>query len=155
MVKRHRGVSTLALLATTGILALGYLGWTAYKKSEARAAQAQAAAMADQQLESAAKRWSDAMALAASTPRISLSGPIANLQTIRLEVQEMAVPNCLQDSRRHLVTGMNAGVEGMLTFMRQDVPKYEMDEFLASKTKVMADSVQQFRDRGKPCLGKF
>lgn len=148
---KTRGISTLAVLATAVVLALGYLGWNAYKKSEARAEQVQAVAVANTQLEKAVKRWSDAMSLAASTPRVGLAGPIAALQSIRLEVQEMAVPKCLHESRGFLVTGMNAGLEGMLAFMRQDVPKYEMDDYVAGKSKAMNESIQRFQDRSGVC----
>lgn len=65
-------------------------------------------------------RWDDANALASSTSRIALSGPLGELQSIRREAIAMAVPNCADEAHKHLVAYMNATIEGYLAFASQD-----------------------------------
>lgn len=63
-------------------------------------------------------KWSDASTLASSTARIALSGPVANLQTLRRETQAMIVPPCLDRAKATLLEGMGKEIEGFVIFMQ-------------------------------------
>jgi hypothetical protein len=63
------------------------------------------------------ERFADAVSLAGSTPRISLSEPIANLQEIRRDAEDLEVPSCLEDAHAQLIEYMDAYVEAYLSFL--------------------------------------
>lgn len=71
-------------------------------------------------------RWDDANAVASSSSRIALSGPLAELQAIRRDAIELAVPTCANEAHKHLVAYMNATIEGYLAFARQDDASVEL-----------------------------
>lgn len=148
---RNIGVSTLAVIGLLLIIGLGYTGWTAYKKAQDRAAFAAAVSSANEKLDKAKAQWVDALTIATSTPRIGLAVPITNLQKIRQEVQALDVPQCLSESKGHLVKGMNEGLDGMLTFMRNDMHKYELEEFTQNKAKLMAASFAEYSKKDTAC----
>lgn len=62
-------------------------------------------------------RWADAWALSGTTARIALSGPVADLQTIRRDVQFTQWPPCAQHAADLLMDGMNSEITGLLGFM--------------------------------------
>jgi hypothetical protein len=62
-------------------------------------------------------RWGDAVALVDSTPRIALSGPVGQLQTVRRDVESAQWPLCARRAADLLVQGMNAEIEGYLGLM--------------------------------------
>lgn len=65
-------------------------------------------------------RWDDANALASTTSRIALSGPLGDLQSIRREAVALTVPSCADEAHTHLVAYMNATIDGYLAFASQD-----------------------------------
>jgi len=72
------------------------------------------------QLDAQTTAWDDAIAIANSTSRISLSGPISNLQNIRREVSNLDYPVCAQFVYQHALEYMNSTIEGFLSFMSDD-----------------------------------
>lgn len=62
-------------------------------------------------------RWDDAAQVAGSTARVSLSGPVAQLQAIRRETQALVVPPCLERGKAEMIKGMEAKIDGVLGFM--------------------------------------
>jgi len=59
-------------------------------------------------------RWEDAYVLALYTPAISLAPVIANMQSIKREVDALSVPACLSNSKQVLMDGMNAVIDSFL-----------------------------------------
>jgi|SRR6185369_5301147 len=62
-------------------------------------------------------RWKDAQALAGNTPRLTLSGPIASMQTLKQEASALVVAKCLQIPKNFLTLGMSQIIDGYLAFM--------------------------------------
>ncbi len=62
-------------------------------------------------------RWDDAVTIATSTARMSLSTPIANLQAIKRDATALTVPPCLAAGKTALIKGMELMLEGYLEFM--------------------------------------
>lgn len=128
----HRGKSSagvviaVLLAATLGGLAWGTQAWM----------QRQAQLEAKKQLEIAAERrhreieqgvaalkaiedkWDDALDLARSTPRISLSGPVGNMQALVREAGSLALHECLAPAKELLLKSMSLELERLLLFMR-------------------------------------
>jgi len=67
-----------------------------------------------------AERWDDAMAVAQSTSRMALAGPISDLQAIKRDTGALGVPECLEPAKTTLVKSMDYGIDGMISFMGQD-----------------------------------
>lgn len=62
-------------------------------------------------------RWTDAVKVADSTSRGSLSGPLLQLQAVRREARDLTVPPCLTTGQAELVKGMDLTIQGFLDFM--------------------------------------
>jgi len=62
-------------------------------------------------------RWDDAMAIADSTARINLAGPVSTLQEIRREAASLDVPECAAKAHEGLIEAMEHYIEGFLAFM--------------------------------------
>lgn len=75
------------------------------------------AAAAKSTLEKLYLRWQDAERLALSTPFLALSGPVATLQSLRREAEDIDVPPCLLVARAKLAGGMKRTVDGFLSGM--------------------------------------
>lgn len=71
-------------------------------------------------LMNAYRRWIDGERLALATGRIALAGPVAALQALQREVEQMPVPECLADSKQALVGLSSASVNTLLQFMHKD-----------------------------------
>jgi len=71
-------------------------------------------------LEDILEEWDDAVALADSTPRGSLTQPVENLQRIRRETEAYEVPPCLEKAHEELVTGMSLAINAFLGFMADE-----------------------------------
>jgi len=63
------------------------------------------------------RRWIDADALAASTARIALAGPVERLQALAREVAGMRVHSCAERARAALAKVTAVSSNGMLQFM--------------------------------------
>lgn len=62
-------------------------------------------------------QWNDQLIVANSTGRISLSGPISNLQTTKREFLAIEHPVCLNSAHNSVSKGMNAVIDGFVAFM--------------------------------------
>lgn len=79
-------------------------------------------------------RWQDAIDVANSTSRISLSGPVGELQAIRREVDEQDVPSCANPAKIALVASMDHLIEAFLLFMQEEPDSRINQEFDQSAT---------------------
>lgn len=66
-------------------------------------------------------RWDDAVKVAGTTSRIALSQPVAALQGLRRDAEQLTVPPCLDEGKVQLVQAMDKAVEGFLVFMRNEL----------------------------------
>lgn len=71
------------------------------------------------QLQGIAREWDDAYKLASQTPRASLSGQIAALQTIKRKAQDLALPDCASLAKTALVDSMDNSINGFIAFLGQ------------------------------------
>lgn len=65
-------------------------------------------------------RWKSAEALASPTSRISLSGPVMNMQNIKHEVDALVVSKCILTPKANLSAGMDSIINGYIAFMGQN-----------------------------------
>lgn len=67
------------------------------------------------------EEWEDALAVAGSTSRISLAGPMAELQSIRREAGDIeGVPECAESAHDLLLKSMDDAIDAMLAFAAQE-----------------------------------
>lgn len=66
-------------------------------------------------------KWEDATKLASTTARMSLSGPVSSLQSIKREAEQLTVPPCLDQGKVELVKSMSSTEKGYLVFMRNEL----------------------------------
>lgn len=71
-------------------------------------------------------RWMDALEIADSTSRISLAGPVGELQAIRREIGALEGPDCARAAGAALYIHSEAVIDGFLLFM-QDEPESQID----------------------------
>ena len=118
-------VSFCALL----IALIGFKLYQNYQQKQVRAQtvlqmQAECGASAfeagAQKLSALTKRWDDAQALASSTSRIALSGPVSNMQGIKRDVEAVQLPACLLPAKGALSASMSSTIQGFMSFMTQD-----------------------------------
>lgn len=62
-------------------------------------------------------RWDDALDVALSTSRMSLDGPIGELQGIKREADRLDAPECIADSHASFVDGLDVYIGFMLDFL--------------------------------------
>jgi prophage DNA circulation protein len=106
-------------------------------------------AKASDALAAAQARWKDALRVADATSRVSLSGPVSNLQTIRRETEALMLPECLGAARKKLAEGMQVQIDGFLTFMANTG---EMGKILAGgKLEDGAKLVQDAQAEAERC----
>lgn len=65
-------------------------------------------------------KWSEAVQLAKSAPRVALTPRIEDLQAIRDEVAGMDVQSCLQEDHKLLLQAMDDQISGFISFLRQE-----------------------------------
>ena len=63
------------------------------------------------------REFDDASILASNMPREQLSGSIADLQRIRREAEDEAIPNCLLTLKTHQIDHMNSVIDTLVAFM--------------------------------------
>lgn len=86
-------------------------------------------------------RWDDAVAVADSTGRIALSGPVAELQALRREAATLEPPPCVADAHLALGEMMDHTIEGFLLFMRQ-----ESDSVVSAEIKHAGEAADRYRE---------
>ncbi len=108
----------------------------------------EAAEAALAEIEDLAEEWDDAVAVAFSSSRMALSGPISDLQDIKRDVGNLEVPECLVKSRDDLEKGMVAAIDGFIAFLGQESDttvstKFDLYDFYLDKT---ARDIDEIRD---------
>lgn len=100
-------------------------------------------------VDSTHERWIDAVKVAQSTSRIALSTPVAALQSIRRETQELTVPPCMDDAKTTLLSSMDLTIEGFFTFMTN---KGDIGSLLAGELlRKGAEQLTSFAEQRKHC----
>lgn len=89
----------------------------ALEKAQEEAKAKDALALALKAVDDLYVRWQDASTVAGTTSRIALSMPVATMQAIKREVENLIVPPCLAAGKTELVKGMQATIDGYLAFM--------------------------------------
>lgn len=64
------------------------------------------------------KEWNDAVDIANGTARIALPGPVAKLQEIKRRAESYVVTECLESSKKSMITGMDKMIDAFLLFMK-------------------------------------
>lgn len=64
-------------------------------------------------------RWQDAITVANSTARIALDEPLADMQAIRRDVEQLDAPPCAEQAQAALVASMDHTIEAFLLFMQE------------------------------------
>jgi len=128
-----------------------YVGWNLQQEAAARA-EAEKAAIevkrATGELQSLHSLWVDSSTLASSTPRIGLAAPVATLQGMRQKAQALNVPECLQPSKEHLVSAMNAGIDSLLIFMRNESGT---DSLVGARAATMTQELASYEAKLNAC----
>lgn len=97
------------------------------------------------------REWTDGLALAASTPRLSLAAQIDQLQDIRRRTEAVAVPDCAAPVKASLVSSMERGVAGNLAFLGEKSDDVVSGQFaLASADLALFQSQLQQLQSGLP-----
>jgi hypothetical protein len=73
------------------------------------------------------QRWSDGVDVASATGRIALSPQVANLQSVRRDLEALEVSACLKPAKVSYVNHMNYVISSFLRFMREDKAGSESD----------------------------
>lgn len=94
-------------------------------------------------------RWTDAVNVADSTSRISLSGPVSTLQTIRRDAQAITVAPCMDAAKASLISSMDNTIRGFLEFMtnQHNIGKEVARIWLDAGSK----DLTKYRDERKLC----
>jgi PHP family Zn ribbon phosphoesterase len=73
-----------------------------------------------EQLLSLDEEFNDAVKVAESTSRISLSGPISELQAIAREINDLKVPACLEPAKKYYYKSADNEIMALLAFASQE-----------------------------------
>ncbi len=74
----------------------------------------------DQGLEEMQKvmsEWKDAKKVAEASPRMSLSGQISNLQSIKTKLSSLETSDCLKEAKQHLIRHMELEIDIFVSFL--------------------------------------
>ena len=91
-----------------------------------------------EELERLEEQWFDAVEVADSTSRISLSGPVGELQTIKREIEELEGPECASGAGNALFRHAEYVIEGFLLFMQDEPESLIESEFNKATTSLEA-----------------
>lgn len=127
-MNKQNGLTLLQILIAIVLVAGALIGIKSYQshqatieaKAIAAENKARLAAETDKlysDLDNLARRWTDAVTLADSTPRISLPERVAELQKIKQETENLKVNECLNNPKNSLILSMDATVNGFLVFL--------------------------------------
>lgn len=96
------------------------------------------------------ERWGDAIRVADATSRIALSTPVATLQNIRREAQELTVAPCMDEAKTTLINSMDLTIEGFFIFMtnKDEIGKIAAGDLLNQGT----ERLKAFSEQRKQCI---
>jgi len=80
--------------------------------------------------------WNDAVQLATRASRLSLAGPVGDLQELRRRVQAVDVPACAERAQSTLIKHMDAIIDAQLGFMAHEDAVVIERHFEESRTSV-------------------
>lgn len=63
------------------------------------------------------EQWDDALAIANSTARMSLSGPLGDLQSLNRDTKQIDVPECAASAHEAMLDYQEAIIDAFLAFM--------------------------------------
>lgn len=89
------------------------------------------------------REWDDAASVAAATPRISISGPVADLQAIHRRTEALPVRICYQDVHAHLLSSQKAYIDGLIAWMAQDYAYIFLFQTSEDEKAAMADALSK------------
>lgn len=94
-------------------------------------------------------KWDDTLAIAQSTPRISLAPVISDLQEIRRQLSGLEPPSCVEMLETDLIAYMDGTIAANLAFLSQ-----ESDSVVASKFKEAFAYLKSFNGNYEFILGQ-
>lgn len=107
------------------------------KRAEAQRSEANKAL---NNLTSILRKWDDAAKLADITSRNALATPVASLQAIRREAQDLIVPPCADETKRLAVQAMDSSINGFMLFMQSADAKYEAGKLINESATLLQKS---------------
>jgi hypothetical protein len=99
------------------------------------------------------EEWDDATAIASSTARMSLSGPLGELQGINRDTKQVEVPECAADAHEALLLYQESVIDSFLAFMSQQDDSEVSDLFDKADANLFAWTVTYghlFEPAGEP-----
>lgn len=98
-------------------------------------------------------RFVDGEKIAGSTPRMSLAGPVAELQAIRRDATSLVVPQCLELAKMYLTLAMDNSIEGYLSFLadESDFQVNKHFEDAATNTKSYGAEMERVKECAPNC----
>lgn len=87
--------------------------------------------------------FNDAYDVANNTPRISLSSPINQLQSIRRDANDIEVPACLKNGKKLLTGYMQTVIDGFVAFMGQ-ASDYEITLIFLNASSQLGTAEDEF-----------
>jgi len=108
--QRRSGGGLKVVICALALLVLGATLWHRHRQeADQEALRAVDALMV---------RWDDATKIARATSRVALATPVAVMQGLRREAQELNMPQCLSDIKPTLLVAMGGAVDGFVAFMQ-------------------------------------
>lgn len=93
-------------------------------------------------------RWVDARRIAEVTSRMSLSGPLANLQAVRRDADALVAPNCLTLGKAKMLEAMQLEIDGFVAFLGDaNIGKY----VLKANVDTAADLFKTYQSERAQC----
>lgn len=90
------------------------------------------------QIEPLAREWDDANAVTKSAARIALAAPVAKLQSLRRETENIQAPQCAFLVKQRLIDAMDNTINGYLAFMAQK-PDNQVSQYFDQANRSMND----------------
>jgi hypothetical protein len=108
MIKR-----LMPVIVSVVVLVLVYSGWyLGYGPCGILSTRAAVEKMGD-----VISRWDDAEKVASQTPRMALAVQIQALQEIKRDTEDLTVPECMSDTKEHLIKAQEAAITGYVNFL--------------------------------------
>ncbi len=142
--KYQKGLSVLHFIMIVLIVGGGSIWLMSYNKNqkeiEQKAVAAKKAAEAEQAtiksldgIHKLVKRWDDANTLADSTARVALNNPISDMQSIRREMADLEMPECISKHKDLIIRSMDLTIDGYILFMQNIAPESDDPQTSISK----------------------
>ena len=106
-------------------------------------------AAATKQLNDIRTQFDDAYAIAESTSRIALAGPVATMQEIRRATDKLETPKCMENAKTLTVNGMDAMINGFIAFMAEQSDS-QVGSYIQSSSDYFMQSIDEI-DRIAAC----